>query len=394
MAVVFIDSTQNFWSVSGGFVRLTVSNTFSAITISTNIPNGFGFNTNNSTRSFDVLGRQPATVAAATATTAATTGAIRLTAANGGDTTNTTTATGGVGGGLSLAAGAGGNSVQATTNATGGAGGAVTLSGGQGGNHQTFTDVATNANTGGVGGAITMTSGAGGRLDGAVAPTNAVGGNGGALTISSGQGGSPQAGWAQKGGNGGTFLMASGSGGSGVRTNGGNGGNYTMSAGAAGNTTSGGDPGIAGTFAINGGVGGTGATNGNGGNIFLRGGDPGSTATPGNIYVGRSSAGPARGGLVIGLGEFTVTNMVGGSASLDFPSTATLANSDLPIAVTGVTSNGCSVVLGVPWEAASGGGSFTHFVSNNAVFVRFSNNTALSIDPTPATFTAIVLKNQ
>lgn len=101
------------------------------------------------------------------------------------------------------------------------------------------------------------------------------------------------------------------------------------------------------------------------------------------------------GGLAVGPTPATITNTLFGSLSLDFPSTVAGTSSDLPIAVTGVTSNNCHVSLCVPGQAAAGGGIFTHYVTNDTVVVRFSNNQlTLAIDPTPAVFSALVFRVQ
>lgn len=99
------------------------------------------------------------------------------------------------------------------------------------------------------------------------------------------------------------------------------------------------------------------------------------------------------GGLAVGPTPATITNTLFGSASLDFPSTTAGAFSDLVISATGVTSNNCHVSLCLPWQASAGGGIFTHYTSNDTVYIRFSNNQlTLAIDPTPATFSALVFK--
>ncbi len=98
-------------------------------------------------------------------------------------------------------------------------------------------------------------------------------------------------------------------------------------------------------------------------------------------------------GLLIGPASATITNILTGSASLDFGSIAASTVSDLPITVTGVTSNNCHVALSVPWESASAGGSFSYFNSNDTVYVRFSNQQAVgAIDPGPGTFSVLAFK--
>ncbi len=98
-------------------------------------------------------------------------------------------------------------------------------------------------------------------------------------------------------------------------------------------------------------------------------------------------------GLIIGPSSAAITNILTGSASLDFGSTAAGTVSDLPITVTGVTSNNCHVSLSVPWESASGGGSFTTFNSNDVVYVRFSNQQLVNaVDPGPGTFSVLAFR--
>jgi len=83
-------------------------------------------------------------------------------------------------------------------------------------------------------------------------------------------------------------------------------------------------------------------------------------------------------------------NTLTGSATLDFPSTAANASSDLTIAVTGA-SIGDAVSLGSPTPAAAS--LYTAFVSaTNTVTVRFINFSVAAINPTSATFTVKVFK--
>lgn len=97
------------------------------------------------------------------------------------------------------------------------------------------------------------------------------------------------------------------------------------------------------------------------------------------------------GGVQVGPSGAIVTNVLSASASLNFPDTLTLTSSDLPITVTGCTTND-TVQLGAPFQAASNGGSYSCFTSNNAVWIRFANNTAGSINPDEAVFRATVTK--
>lgn len=293
---------------------------------------------------------------------------------------------------MTFAAGAGGDVPLATTNATGGTGGTLAFSGGPGGLDSSGGS-ATNAATGGNGGLVTVFGGAGGSPN--IAATNTVGGNGGSFGMAGGSGGTPGSGWARKGGNGAAAFLQGGAGGSGTRTNGGDGGAARLLGGAAGSGSTGGNAGTAGNVEITGGAGANGNTNSNGGSVFAAGGAQGTSATPGDVVLARQSDGVSRGGVMIGPllgGSAAVTNVLGGAASLDFGSVATLTSEDLPIAVTGVVSNNCAVALSVPWESSSGGGVFSTFCSNDTVYVRFSNNTALSIDPTPGTFSVVVFR--
>ena len=88
------------------------------------------------------------------------------------------------------------------------------------------------------------------------------------------------------------------------------------------------------------------------------------------------------------------TNTLFASSSLNFPLTLTLTSSDLGIAVTGCTSNSVIGALGVPWQAAAGGGTFFAYPSNGVVYVRFANNTGGNINPDAATFSVMVFNTQ
>lgn len=411
--IVFIDTTQNYWYVNGGFVKLIVSNqTQQAImTVDTNTMR-VGFNTNNTARSFVVKGRSPADITSGNATPATTTGIILLVGGTGGNTTDPTTAIGGTGGGVILNGGAGGTAA-ATTNTTGGTGGVITLTGGSGGLPGT---VATNQATGGNGGSVTISSGAG--VGPTAAATNTVGGDGGNLTISASGGSQPTAGWSRKAGNGGTFTLSTGNGANSTRTNGGNGGNIIGTAGNSGNAgtapgdagtpgnvsftagnsgtaVAGGNPNPGGTLNLTAGNGSTGDTNSDGGHVFIAGGAPGSGAVPGNVVLARTSAGASLGagvqiGPLITGGSATITNVLGNSALLDFPSTVAGTFSELTIAVTGVTSNNVAVSLSVPWQSAQTGGAFVTFNSNDVIYVRFINNQLVTaIDPEPGVFSVV-----
>ena len=99
----------------------------------------------------------------------------------------------------------------------------------------------------------------------------------------------------------------------------------------------------------------------------------------------------AIGGTKFGSGT-TLTNMLTGSAALDFPSTLTLAESDLTITVTGA-ADGDTVNLGVPNGSVLAGSCFTAWVSAaDTVTVRFNNYSAVSRDPASGTFKVSVWK--
>lgn len=419
MGIVYIDTVNNYWQFSGGFIRLVVNtNAQAVITIDTNTQ-AVGIFTNEISRSFQVVGRRVATNTTGNGSSASTSGSIQFVGSDGGHSSasNAGTVSGGTAGGVTLRGGVGGNAQNATTNATGGAGGALALVSGAGGVAQSAGGLATNALTGGNGGAITITSGAGGSPS--IAATNTVAGSAGNFSLTAASGGTPSAGWSRKGGNGGGFVVSAGGGGGSTRTNGGAAGSVSFSAGSGGSASTtpgnggdaggvtfaagnggsaaaGGNPAPGGDIAFTAGNGSTGDTNSNGGNIYLSGGSPGSGAKAGDVVVGRPNDGSdARGGLMIGPllgGSASITNLLGAAAALDFGSTATLTSADLPITVTGATSNNCAVALSVPWESAAGGGSFSTFASNDTIYVRFANNTALSIDPGPGTFSVVVFR--
>lgn len=416
MGIVYIDNIKHYWQFSGGFVRLIVNtNAQATITVDTNTLS-VGINSNNTARSLVVQGRQPATNATGNGSSAATSGQIALVAGTGGSTLENNIGNGGAGGTLVLNGGLGGFPPPlATTNANGGNGGAVNLTGGAGGGGAI---VATNAANGGNGGQVQTLAGSGGVPTG-IAATNTAGGTGGTIISQAGAGGQPSIGWARKGGNGGPVQFIAGAGGNSVRTNSGNGGsvsfvggssgsvtttpgdagtagNITFTGGSSGSAVAGGNPSPGGLIEMIGGTGSIGDTNSDGGNLYLTGGVPGSGATPGNVIIGRPSSGTVRGGLMVGPllgGAVAITNILGGSASLDFPSTVAGTVSDLPITVTGVVSNNCAISLSVPWESASGGGGFVTFNSNDTVYVRFINNQLVAaVDPTPGTFTVVAFR--
>lgn len=99
-------------------------------------------------------------------------------------------------------------------------------------------------------------------------------------------------------------------------------------------------------------------------------------------------------GIKVGLAnQATITNILSGSATLDFGSTSSGAVADLAITVTGAAS-GDVVSVGVPQGSATGIiGSYSGFASNNTVFVRFVP-TAATQDPASGTFKVLVTKFQ
>lgn len=94
-------------------------------------------------------------------------------------------------------------------------------------------------------------------------------------------------------------------------------------------------------------------------------------------------------GFISGSGA-TLSKVLAGSATLDFPSIATTASADLTITVTGAAV-GDEVVLALP-AAPAAGLVFNAFVSAaNTVTVRASNITASPVDAGSATYGVIVL---
>ncbi len=117
-----------------------------------------------------------------------------------------------------------------------------------------------------------------------------------------------------------------------------------------------------------------------------------STATPRHPLevAGIVSITNTGGGLKIGAGNATLTNMLYASATLAFPITIAGAMNDLPIATVGTITNRATCTLGVPWQSAQNGGSFGAFLSNDTVYVRFINQTALAITPPSGAFSVQV----
>lgn len=88
-----------------------------------------------------------------------------------------------------------------------------------------------------------------------------------------------------------------------------------------------------------------------------------------------------------------VPNMLTGSATLDFPSTAAQSSSDLTITVS-QAEDGDAVVLGVPNAATNANSSFTAWVSApNTVKIRHNNYSASASDPVSGIFKVKVIKN-
>ncbi|MBK7883525.1 MAG: hypothetical protein IPJ81_06800 [Chitinophagaceae bacterium] len=95
----------------------------------------------------------------------------------------------------------------------------------------------------------------------------------------------------------------------------------------------------------------------------------------------------------VGTTRYEIARVLTGSASLNFPNTLAQTSSDLTITVTGAV-NGDSVSLGVPNGAVNANSCYTAWVSAaNTVTVRFSNYSALAINPLGATFKVTVIKN-
>ena len=89
----------------------------------------------------------------------------------------------------------------------------------------------------------------------------------------------------------------------------------------------------------------------------------------------------------------TLAARITATATLDFPSTAAGAKSDLTMTLTGAV-NGEAICLGVPNGSIVANGVFTAWVSAaNTVTVRFTNtNLATALDPASGTFTATIVR--
>lgn len=93
--------------------------------------------------------------------------------------------------------------------------------------------------------------------------------------------------------------------------------------------------------------------------------------------------------LSIGPNALAVTNVLGGSGTLDFDSINAQTEQDLPITVTGAAV-GDKVTIGTPVPLA--GIVYSGYASNNVVFIRAANYSAGSKDPASGTFKALVIK--
>lgn len=86
---------------------------------------------------------------------------------------------------------------------------------------------------------------------------------------------------------------------------------------------------------------------------------------------------PAGSGLIVGPSGATLTNFLSALAALDFPDTAAGTHSDLPITVTGVTTNHF-VSVSAPFQGMMPNSSYGAFTSNDTVWVRFVNGSLVS----------------
>lgn len=94
--------------------------------------------------------------------------------------------------------------------------------------------------------------------------------------------------------------------------------------------------------------------------------------------------------LIIGPSGSPITQVLTGSATLDFPSTSAQLSADLTITVTGAAVND-PVALGVPNGSVLANCDFTAWVSaTNTVTVRLNNYSAIAKDPPSGTFKVVV----
>jgi len=100
------------------------------------------------------------------------------------------------------------------------------------------------------------------------------------------------------------------------------------------------------------------------------------------------------GGVVIGSSGTAILKVLSATATLDFPSTAAGAVSDLTITVTGAALNDV-VILGAPNGSVPAAGTFFAWVSaTNTVKVRFANNALVtSYDPASGTYRVTVIQH-
>jgi hypothetical protein len=99
------------------------------------------------------------------------------------------------------------------------------------------------------------------------------------------------------------------------------------------------------------------------------------------------------GGVKVGsTSSVPILEMLGGPATLDFPSVAANSSSDLPITVTGAAV-GDVVSLGLPAGSVLGNMLFMAWVSaTDTVTVRCMNNGALALNPSSGSFKVLVTK--
>ena len=95
-------------------------------------------------------------------------------------------------------------------------------------------------------------------------------------------------------------------------------------------------------------------------------------------------------GFIVGTSGATISKILSGSASLNFPSIAAAEQADLTITVTGAAV-GDEVALALP-AAPAAGLVFNAFVSAaNTVTIRASNITAAAVDAAAATYGVVVI---
>lgn len=112
----------------------------------------------------------------------------------------------------------------------------------------------------------------------------------------------------------------------------------------------------------------------------------------GNLSVEHLDGGTAAGASTYWRGDGTwASPFLTATATLDFPSTATLTNSDLTVAVSGAVV-GDPVAVGPP-APPDANSCFTAFVSDaGIVSVRFNNYSSATIDPSSGSFKVTVIK--